>query len=838
MNVSPSRGWLVGLLTVAAIALSACGGGDTASAGDVDPAADTTADTTADATADTSAPEPGLSLVVRGPDGVTPDSYELIVTNDGLVLHASCGGPAPVSDGELSCADLGAHLAATPSSVTITVKARGFRFLPSVAAAPAYAPVEPSGSSHGERATVELTLQPLAAAEVTADYRTGFSAEEGAADFESLAYSVDTELGPTKLVKFYISGLAGEPTVYFQNTKTHPIHYDFVHTVLGRAISLADFEAQTYSGADRVAMAGTVVAYPSVSAQSAALGTIEAPYAVTFFPSDDLTPAQARLAQRLIEERLGFAPLSGGKGRVVYLPAGSQQSAALAGAAGDFAAEDALWVTREELYGSLTLQLLNPGLAYGTLRLLTPEELESTVVSFSDILVLTRLPNSLPIVGGTITEELQTPLAHVNVAARARGTPNIALLGASGDDRVAPLLGKLARFEVTASGFTLLETTLAEAQAFWKEKKDKPPFVPTADVERDGLLGFADIGFADAVAVGAKAANVAELSHILGAKAPHGFAVPFHYFDGFMATATATAKLCDEARVDCVSEGRDEALCDGARSICVTSASEGEPLFAYLSRLLADAGFQSDTPLREACLDGLRYLIRHTDIDPALAADLDARVAAEHGAAKVRLRSSTNVEDLPDFSGAGLYQSVSAYATGKDAASKEIRKVWASAYSFEAFEERAFWNVDQEGVRMGVLVHQAFPDEAANGVLITQNIADPSVAGMYVNVQAGELSVTNPEGGALPEIFSIVPAPSGLQVARQRFSSLSPDTPIMTDAEVAVLYSAAAKVQGHFAPLYGVSPFVLKLDIEFKLHGPERALILKQVRPYFESAGH
>ena len=79
---------------------------------------------------------------------------------------------------------------------------------------------------------------------------------------------------------------------------------------------------------------------------------------------------------------------------------------------------------------------------------------------------------------------------------------------------------------------------------------------------------------------------------------------------------------------------------------------------------------------------------------------------------------------------------------------------------------------------------KAFPDEAANGVLVTRNIADPTVVGMYVNVQQGEVSVTNPEQGELPEVFSIIPAPDGLQVSRQRYSSLSPDIPLLTEEEV------------------------------------------------------
>ena len=137
---------------------------------------------------------------------------------------------------------------------------------------------------------------------------------------------------------------------------------------------------------------------------------------------------------------------------------------------------------------------------------------------------------------------------------------------------------------------------------------------------------------------------------------------------------------------------------------------------------------------------------------------------------------------------------------------------------------------------MGVAVTPSYPFEQANGVLITQNIADLTVAGMYVNVQLGEVPVTNPEGGANPEIFSILPGPLGaVQVARQRFSSLSPDKPILADEEIDSLFVEAGKIQTHFAGLYGKDPYALALDLEFKFHGPDRKLIIKQVRPYVQS---
>jgi pyruvate,water dikinase len=759
-------------------------------------------------------------------DEGAPDFLAVLTDDEGETQRVSCLSHSS-DDANLACAPSGLRLAEAPPSFHLTIKARGYGFVTRSV------DVSDLDRNQEGEAELEIQLQKLEAFEQNDDYATGYGPEDGLELFEQMAHNSDTEIGPAQAIKFYIRNLPDSPQVFFQNTRRHPVHYDFARSVLGEAVSLSEYEAATYSGEQRTAMAGTVVRYPAVRAQSGFLEQeARAPLAVTFFPSDDLAPEQALLAHRLLEERLGFAGLQGGQDRVVYLPAGEVQQSELEAESELFRRADAAWMVRQELFGDVSLQILNPGLAYGNLKVLSPEQLQATPVSFTDILLLTRLPNSLPVVGGTITEQMQTPLAHVNVAARARGTPNIALPGASGDERVAPLIGKLVRFEVGQGTFSLTETSLQQAQQFWNGRNPEPT-APLFDLGPQELSGFEQLGFADSVSVGAKAANLAELRRLLGERAPHGFAVPFYYYDRFMQTVRVTAALCDQARSDCLFEGRAEDTCDKAHALCLPPGAGPEMLWDHAARILQQDDFQQDTALREAALDALQYHIRHIEVDPDFAAALDARVAEVFGSITVRLRSSTNTEDLPDFSGAGLYDSLSATASGERAASLRVREVWASAWNFRAFEERAFWNIDHLAVRMGVAVNQAFQQEAANGVLITQNIADPLVAGMYVNVQRGEIPVTNPANGALPEIFSIIPSPSyGIQVVRLGYSSLSPDRPILSSDEIADLYDAAARVQDHFAGLYDQDPRLLALDLEFKFHGPERALFIKQARPY------
>jgi hypothetical protein len=162
-----------------------------------------------------------------------------------------------------------------------------------------------------------------------------------------------------------------------------------------------------------------------------------------------------------------------------------------------------------------------------------------------------------------------------------------------------------------------------------------------------------------------------------------------------------------------------------------------------------------------------------------------------------------------------------------------VRKVWASAWTFGAFEERAWWNVEQSRVAMGVAVNPAISDEQANGVLITGGVAPCGAGQTYVNVQLGEESVTNPTGNSIPEAYCVVPgANAEVQAAVLAYSSLSPEQSLLSQAEVVQLEELSQQVVKHFASLYGAPVSATSLDMEFKFSGEDRQLLIKQVRPF------
>jgi hypothetical protein len=82
------------------------------------------------------------------------------------------------------------------------------------------------------------------------------------------------------------------------------------------------------------------------------------------------------------------------------------------------------------------------------------------------------------------------------------------------------------------------------------------------------------------------------------------------------------------------------------------------------------------------------------------------------------VRSDTNIEDLPNFSGAGLNKTVP-HVVGWEATLEAIRTVWASVFSERSWGWRQAMIPDPMAVYAAVLLHQSV-DVDASGVLITQ----------------------------------------------------------------------------------------------------------------------
>jgi hypothetical protein len=444
------------------------------------------------------------------------------------------------------------------------------------------------------------------------------------------------------------------------------------------------------------------------------------------------------------------------------------------------------------IVGGEKVQVLNAGKAVGYLRYITPASSDQQVLSYRDIVIYERLPARVPPVAGIISLEPQTPLSHVNLLAKNRGTINIY----SNDLRNIPgakdALGKLVLIECTDNKIHLSEIAEREALVHWKRYAISGITICTPEDRGEGIVEFST-GSSDQVAVaniGAKASNYALIEKRLPRHVRNGYAIPFSWYLRHVKKA-----------------GADQ-LIAGLR--------------------------QKRTPGdRLAAIEEIQKAIQATPLDPRLI-DLTKELAdIRFQGRKIRLRSSTNCEDLPDFNGAGLYESKGfKSADGKAKLEKKILEVYASLWSATAFQERELFGMDHAKVAMAILINEAFTDEYANGVALT--IGGSGRRSIIVNSQPGELSVTNPPQGAVPEslifddstVFSYrvesKAKPKAVFIGNPMMEPLLRDLVAATRKAEQLLLERAPKGSNR---RYGV-------DIEFKITGNEERLelVLKQAR--------
>ena len=458
----------------------------------------------------------------------------------------------------------------------------------------------------------------------------------------------------------------------------------------------------------------------------------------------------------------------------------------------------------------MTYQPLTEGLAYGVLRFVPTAELDEAPLGFDAIVVTDDVPNDIPLVGGLITEAFQTPLAHVNVLSQSRNTPNLALVNAREEPRLAPYFDTLVRLEVRGDGFDVSPADPGEARAFWESRRPSGPAQsPRLDLTVRGVQGLEDATIEWLPYIGAKAAQFAELGRV---------APPSHY----SCPAVVPFQRPTPALAVPVVHSVEHFEASGAR--------------AALAELQANAEFNSNPLVRADGLAVVRGLIRSHPVDPAVLGELEAAVASNFGRRRVRLRSSSNAEDLAGFNGAGLYTSTSAAIDDPERRIEDaLRTVWASLYNARAYDERELARIDHADVAMGVLVHEAFLSESANGVAISRNVLNPIRSDIYyLNAQIGEASVTNPAPGVVTEQFVYRWPPRLPPIIYQSRSSLTAEQDVLSLSEVEAVACGLRAVNAHFRPLLdpaGDNPW-FAMEVEFKLTGDRRQLVFKQARPH------
>jgi hypothetical protein len=623
------------------------------------------------------------------------------------------------------------------------------------------------------------------------------------ADFDKLASApLDSSIPGARSIKTLVDR-ADDDALWFSDSVEYPIHWEFASEFLngteGRPPvgDLASFNLTEYFSPDRRFLLGAVTYYEGADA-----------WVYELSPYDTSDAAMLEVAFDLVRDNSFF-------GRELFFHPTSEAIDIVAAELPD----DIPVITTDELFAGIDYQPYNFGTTTGLLTFHTADEVAGTYTPYRELVVLDSVPIDISVTAGIITGEFQTPLSHINVLSVNRGTPNMALREAFDDPELRALEGKWVELTVGPFEYVVKEITAAEAEEWWQANKPDPLTVPAIDSAVTDLRDVEEIivdgnDLADEIgekirAFGSKGTNYAALVDIGEATVPmqrDAFVIPFSHYQQHM---------------------------------------ENNGLQAELIALMANPRWTSDPVWRYEQLEELKLHIVEAPLDPVFLQSVLDKIATDFPTeTDARFRSSTNAEDLGNFTGAGLYNS----QTGRpelstldieDSVSWAIKTAWSNLWNPRAYEERDYYSIDQLSVGMALLTTPNFPEEEANGVAITNNIFDTSglEQAFYVNVQPGDAEVVQPEPGVVPDAFLHYYYSQGQPVVYISHSNLVRlgDT-VLTSRQINDLGNALAAIHSFFYPVYGADGGWYGMDVEFKFDDKNNPgtpeLFIKQARPF------
>lgn len=457
------------------------------------------------------------------------------------------------------------------------------------------------------------------------------------------------------------------------------------------------------------------------------------------------------------------------------------------------------YVSQEALLREQRFLPLNTGRAEGRLRIVRSEA-QLRTLSPGDIPVLDEVPIALSPVAGLVTQRPSTLLSHVNLLAKGWGIPNLYLRDAQAALR--PYDGQWVALEVTHNNYQVTRLTRPARTPSATAARPTVRNLPRPDLSVVALKPLAALRARDSGHCGVKAANLGTLKTALppAARVPDGFCIPFAHYQAMMQRLRIPQRL---------------------------------------QELQRRPGFSTDAAVRRDALAALRAEIANAAPDTTFVRSLDSQWRSQLQGGAVFVRSSSNSEDLPGFSGAGLYTTVP-NVTRTDDVAKAVQTVWASVFNFEAYEARTAAGLRQDAVAMAVLVQRAAPSDSS-GVMITRDPFDAARRHItYISAKRG-LGIRVVEGKRQAEQVMYSTWSKAVQVLSRsaedtqlvanaaggvREVPITGSRQVLTDALIARLARVGASTK---QALGGVDQ-----DIEWAVVGDE--VLILQSRPYVDGS--
>ena len=479
-----------------------------------------------------------------------------------------------------------------------------------------------------------------------------------------------------------------------------------------------------------------------------------------------------------------------------------------------------------ELFGqkmATGMRGLNAGLARGVLKFPDPD---GTPKNFDPkgIYVLPSTTEDLPPVAGIITAGKGNILSHVQLLARNLGIPNVAvekrLL-----DKISSRQGHPVVLAVSSQGIVqLVADGPGWDEIFAVKTREKDvlirPDLNKLDLYNDRFIPLQQLRAADSGSVaGPKAANLGELKHHFPEAVTDGLVIPFGLFRA----------LLDQA----IEPGGPSAFSWLRAQYALIESFEKNP--------------QKQEQITRQVLQRMREWIVNADpgedFRDRLKAAMDETFGPD-GTYGVFVRSDTNVEDLPGFTGAGLNLTLP-NVVGFDNVLDAISRVWASPFTERAYRWRQAYMATPEHVYASVLLLKSVPSDKS-GVMVTADIetgqpgwltiaVNEGVGGAVSGQTAEELRVNLKSGqvrlmaqAAEPYKWIILSEGGMTKIAASGTEAL------LNPKDIDLLIDFAGSVPDRFPRFKDTGGQPVPADIEFGFY--QNKLVLFQIRPFLESS--
>ncbi|MGE0087665.1 MAG: PEP/pyruvate-binding domain-containing protein [Desulfococcaceae bacterium] len=363
---------------------------------------------------------------------------------------------------------------------------------------------------------------------------------------------------------------------------------------------------------------------------------------------------------------------------------------------------------------------LNPGFAKGELAV-AEDHMENISFSGEKIYVLPFIPSDIRPVAGIASVSEGNLVSHVQLLARNLGIPN-AILSPKEAKSLLAYSGKTVFYAVSPRGTVIMkpESDMNEEEQNLTDKgtlKEDRILIPTDKISlsRMDLPGLKQVRASDSGKIcGPKAANLGELRHLFPDNVVEGLVIPFGVFRQHM---------------DLPMPGTIGTYWDFLGQ--VFDRAEAERL-SGISEKEIETGVLRDLEKFRAALKGLTFL---PSFRQQLTIAFEREFGIKMGNIPVFIRSDTNMEDLKEFTGAGLNLTV---FNVRDAGAvwQGIRDVWASPFTERGYLWRQKYMRNPENVYPSILIMPTVTVEKS-GVMITTDVAGSDSQAITLAFSAG-----------------------------------------------------------------------------------------------------